>query len=812
MRRYLDADTRQLRSGWQVAVTESGAWQRPSDLVEADFGPAQVPGTVAGALAALGRFEIAQPMPLQELDAWYRCLLAEPAGEAVLRFEGLATIAEVYLNSELIGRSNSMFTSLDLAVSLTGSDEVVIKFAALTDALATRGPRALWRPRLLDNQGLRLVRTTLLGHMPGWCPSVQAVGPYRPVSLIRPGRIRLDDVRVAAELTEDGTGLLAVSVSGAGVGALISCAGVSAPLVSDGTRAIATLVIGDVEPWWPATHGTPKLYDIEFTAGEASSPPQLLARTGFRHLEVGEEAFAVRINGEPIFCRGAVWTNADLLTLSGSRETYAPVLARIAAAGFNMVRVPGIATYESAAFYELCDELGILVFADFMFANFDYPASDETFAALVNAEVRQFLLARQANPSLVALCAGSEIAQQAAMLGLPPQRWYSELATVTLPGLVAEYRPDVAYLPGSPSGGPLPFSVDAGVGHYFGVGAYERGLDDARRANVGFATECLAFANLPDDPHLLDRLAAVGPDDELWQLGVPADPGTAWDFADTRDPYLGRLYGHDPEALRRSDPSAYLAFSRAVTAEVVTETFTEWRRAGSSCAGALVFNLSDLGPGAGWGVLDVAARPKSTFRALARAFRPVSVGLTDEGVNGLLVQLINETAQTVAATVEIFGLKDGSVIVGRAERELQLEPRSTLAIPATDLYEGFFDYTYAYRFGPPAHEVSVARLRVAGQIVSEAFAFPLGRSAALAAATIDAEVVEKDGGWAVQLTADRFAQSLHLRVDGYEPADDWFHLSPDAARTVALTPLPGTDAGVRPSGVVGSLSGPNTAF
>lgn len=811
MDRHLDADVRRLSDGWQLALTEAGQWQTPSEIDAAAFIPAAVPGTVAAALAAAGRFDPANPVPLQDHDAWYRCRLHEPAGPALLRLDGLATIADIFLNGALIGHGESMYVALELPIDLTGDDELVLRFAALTDALNRKGPRALWRPRLLDHQGLRLVRTTLLGHMPGWCPSIQAVGPYRPVSVIRPGQVSLGEVRIAADLTEDGSGLLAVSCTGAPAGALLRCAGVTAPWQADGERAVATLVIPGVRPWWPATHGEPALHEIDLVTPDGV--PHLLGRTGFRHLEFGDgPGWAVEVNGEAVFCRGAVWTTADLLGLGGERATYDPLLRRLAAAGVNLLRVPGIALYEAPAFHDLCDELGIMVLVDFMFANFDYPAGEENLAAAIDVEVRQFLLARQASPSLIALTAGSEIAQQAAMLGLPPQRWYSTLATQTLPELVAEYRPDVAYLPGSPSGGALPFSVDAGIGHYYGVGAYQRGLDDARRADVGFATECLAFANLPDDPVLLARLAAADAADPCWKLGVPQDPGTDWDFADARDHYVQELYDLDPDQLRHDAPEAYLAFGRAAVAEVASETFTEWRRAGSSCRGALVFALADPGPGAGWGILDVRQQPKSIFRSLARAWRPVWIGLTDEGVNGLRLQLTNETAEDVAADVELFGLHDGTIAVGRAGAPVTIPARSTVSIAATDLYQGFFDYSYAYRFGPAAHEVTVARLRVGSDVVSEAFAFPLGRAAALAPAAISARVAADDHGWTVDISTDRFAQSVHIEADGFEVSDDWFHLAPGTSRVLRLTPLPGAMNDRPPTGRVRALVGEWSTF
>jgi beta-mannosidase len=811
MLRYLDGGITELDQGWSVAVTAAGAWSDPDDFVESDFIAAIVPGTVAAALAAVGRFDPANPVPLQDKDAWYRCRLTAPAGPAVLRFSGLATRAEVFLNGASILHNQSMFVATDATVELTGDDQLVISFPALTPALAARGPRARWRPQLFDSQGLRLIRTTLLGHMPGWCPSIQAVGPYRRVQLIRPGAISLDDVRISTEVSADGLGILTVTGTGPD-GLSVRCGGVEAPLVPTGEHLQATVTIPTVQPWWPATHGNPMLYDIEVVSGDAS---WLLARTGFRTLEIDAgdgDDFAIRINGESVFCRGAVWTNADLLGLGGSREDYAPLLEQVAAAGLNMVRIPGIATYETAAFFDLCDELGILVFQDFMFANFDYPFTDEGFAAQVHTEVSQFLADRQGCPSLAVVCAGSEIAQQAAMLGLPEHRWYSSFATETLPALVTRWRTDVGFVPGSPSGGPLPFSVDAGIGHYYGVGAYERPLTDARRAGVRFTTECLAFANVPEASNLPRALSLAPVHHPGWKAGVPRDPGASWDFEDIRDHYLAELYGLDPAALRRVDPAGYLDFSRAATAEVITEAFAEWRRSGSSCRGALVFTLVDLRPGAGWGLLDSDHRPKAAFRALARASRPVSVALTDEGVNGLRVHVINDTAETTTAKLEIFGLRDGAVPVAAADRGLIAEPRSAIAIAATELLGGFFDYNYAYRFGAASHDVVVARLRIDGRVAAEAYAFPRGRQAAITPSELHVDVIETESTWALRLNTDRFAQSVHLSLVGYAADEDWFHLTPAEPRIVTLTALPGTAPRSRPSGEARSLAGSSTSF
>ena len=105
MRHYLDGEVRRLDAGWTVATTAAGAWSSPAELVEDEFVAAIVPGTRAAALAAAGRFDAEHPEPLQDLDAWYRCRIIGAPGPALLRLAGLATLAEIFLNGEVIGRS-----------------------------------------------------------------------------------------------------------------------------------------------------------------------------------------------------------------------------------------------------------------------------------------------------------------------------------------------------------------------------------------------------------------------------------------------------------------------------------------------------------------------------------------------------------------------------------------------------------------------------------------------------------------------------------------------------------------------------------
>jgi beta-mannosidase len=516
-----------LHDGWRGAVITAGAI--PNDR---DFLPAHVPGTVAAALIEAGQWSWDDPVPLDERDVWYRCDF-EAHGAHRLEFGGLATIADVFLDGEKIASSRSMFVPLTCSVNLTGKHRLEICFRALTPYLENKS-RARWRPRMIQPSGLRNVRTTALGRMPGFAPPAPPVGPWRDVQLV--SRDSVGVVRASLESRLEGTtGILEVDVeldSAPDGKVTVTCAGETAEYMRQRPRFFrGPLRVYDAAKWWPHTHGEPILHNVVAQIGDTKID---LGRVGFRHIEIDHGAdgrgFGLIINGEPIFCRGAVWTPADPIGLDSSRETLLPLLQRARDAGMNMLRVGGTFVYESDAFFDLCDELGIFIWHDFMFANFDYPIGDLGVRDLIEQEARAFLDRTQGSPALAILCGGSEVYQQAAMMGVPEKSWRSPLFDEILPSLVREMRPDCAYVENSPSGGALPFHANSGVSHYYGVGAYRRPLDDARRAEVRFASECLGFANVPDAASVARDFGDEPLSSPLWNARIPRDWGASQDF------------------------------------------------------------------------------------------------------------------------------------------------------------------------------------------------------------------------------------------------------------------------------------------
>jgi beta-mannosidase len=783
-------------AGWSWLATPADAAATPADLPDGgDWQAAAVPGTVAGTLRALGWLDDASANAIGQQDHWYRTRLAEPLNGR-LRFEGLATVTEIWVGGVKQVDSASMFAPVELAVNCPAETEIALCFRALAPKLAAAPRRSRWRPAMIQPNGLRWFRTSALGSMPGWCPPGLPTGPYRPVLRIEreAGAARIEAVDLRTRY--DGqTGTVALSLTLAANAplpdhAIMHCAGGEAALRADGdSRLAGTLSLPGVAPWFPHTHGEPALHDLTLLLdGETIE----LGRIGFRSLDVDRgddgEGFGLVVNGVPVFCRGACWSNADVTTLAGGRAAYEPWLRLAREAGMNMIRLPGVMTYEDDAFSALCDELGIMVWQEMMLANFDYPQGDAGFRAVIAGEVEALLSRTQGSPSLAVLCGGSEVFQQSAMLGAPPEAWSGPVFDEVLPEAVAAYRPDIAYVPNSPSGGPLPFVADKGVTHYYGVGAYMRGLDDARRANVRFAAESLAFANVPEEVSLRSGKPPAITHHPHWKRAVPRDAGASWDFEDVRDHYLERLYGLEPARRRREDPERYFALSRAVVAEVMEETFAEWRRPGSPTRGALVWLLQDLQPGAGWGVIASDGEPKSAWHGLARAFRPVQLALTDEGINGLGLHVLNERPKPLAATVELTCWRAGEVAVVQAKREVALAPHSATTLSAFELIGRFFDIAYAYRFGPPSHDVTSAVLRdtASGKVLAEAFHFPLGRGHERHHCGLVAQLEREGDDWSLVLSTRRFAQSVEIVDAGWRPERSWFHLAPGEPRRVRL--------------------------
>lgn len=808
-----------LVDGWQVASAPAGSTLEQREQL--DWLPATVPGTAAAALRAAQAWSWDEPRKLDAEDFWWRARISGDAGSAILGLDGIATLADVWLDGQHVLASDNMFMAHEVPIELRGEHELVIRCRALAPELAIKRPRPRWRVPMLEHPQLRWIRTTLLGRTPGWSPPCPAIGPWRPVWIeYRSLQIGKIDLHSQLKRTDSGnTGVLEIS---AALDARVERANlivergterVEAPLELRDERWRGAAAVASPQLWWPHTHGTPALYAVSLQVQHGGRTSFIdLGRTGFRIIEIDRgdgDDFHVRVNGVSVFCRGACWTPLDVVTLAASPQAYRDAVAQVRDAGMNMLRVGGTMVYEDDAFYDAADEHGVLVWQDLMFANMDYP-DDAAFTASVTREVDQQLARWQARACIALVCGNSEVEQQAAMGGAGRERWAAPLFHDVLATRVC--AADIAYVPSSTHGGAFPHAANAGPASYYGVGAYMRPLEDARRAEVRFASECLAFANVPLESGLPGG-ASLRVHHALWKARSPRDLGAGWDFDDVRDHYLERLYRLDPVALRYADHDRYLALGRAATGEAMAQTFAEWRRARSPTRGGLVWFLRDLWPGAGWGLIDAHGIAKPCLYALRRVLSPIAIAISDEGVNGLAVHVFNDPAEPLEARVELTLYRAGEIRVGYGVLDIGITGHASAELAATDFFEGFLDLSHAYRFGPAQTDMIHASVIVGDRRLADTFHFPVGLPArreidvGLSAVANAGRAPDER---VVTISARRFAQSVMLEVPGFIADDAGFHIAPGDSRTVTLRATAARREG-RASGAVTALNAESNA-
>jgi beta-mannosidase len=305
----------------------------------------------------------------------------------------------------------------------------------------------------------------------------------------------------------------------------------------------------------------------------------------------------------------------------------------------------------------------------------------------------------------------------------------------------------------------------------------------------------LAFSNVPEDASLVAWLGdqSVQAHHPRYKERVPRDGGAGWDFADVTDHYVELLHGVEARRVRYADHERYLSLCRAATGEVMARVQGMWRRSESSCHGALIWFLRDLWQGAGWGVIDSSGLPKAPYYYLKRAWAPLGLWIVDEGLDGLVVHVANETTARMTASLELELYRNDGTLFERATAALELHGREQRALNVEAMIGRFVDSSYAYRFGPPAHTLVTARLVTGSEVLAQAFHLPLGLAHESGhdlglAATAHKQL---DGSYLVSVQAERFAQSVAVEARGYLPSDSYFHLAPRVPHHFVLRPRDG---------------------
>jgi beta-mannosidase len=333
--------------------------------------------------------------------------------------------------------------------------------------------------------------------------------------------------------------------------------------------------------------------------------------------------FGFKVNGAPVFAKGANWIPADSFLPRVSRPRVEALVDRAYEANYTMLRVWGGGVYEDEAFYGACDRKGLLVWQDFPFACGEAPEAP-AFLAQVREEASSALKRLRRHPSLALLCGNNEnhMARHDRWFGAASaKRWGRPIYHRTLPQVCARQAPGIPYWPGSPYGGSDPNDPGEGDRHHWAVWAHFAAPEEYLKDEGRFLSE-FGFAALPGRAALADALGPRG----RWPEGpeLPAHDKVENGGGLGRIAYY--LSGRLPQA-RDLDSLRYL--SQTLQARVLKAGVEHWRRLKPHTQGALVWQHNDCWPAVSWSLLDGRDEPKLAYHAIAAAFEDIHLSAVE---------------------------------------------------------------------------------------------------------------------------------------------------------------------------------------
>ncbi len=721
---------------------------------------------------------------------------------------GLDTLATIRVNGKEIARTDNMFRRYEFDVKAAlkeGANTVRIRFArALEYTIRKEAEQHLpgW------NGGEKLgyhgfIRKEQCNF--GWDWGIRTVtcGIWRDIELVAFSTARLADVHVGQHHRSRKRVDLEIGVAAEGARSARMNAKVTVSrsgkrvaekvvAVSSGS-ARAKVSVTNPELWWPNTMGDQPLYDVEVELSDADGAEldRWQRRVGLRTLELDRhpdewgESFRFVVNGVPFFAKGANWIPGDAYNDRMTPERYRDLVASSAEANMNMLRVWGGGLYEEDVFYDLCDEYGICIWQDFMFACYAYPTYDEEFMANVEQEAIDNVRRLRHHPSMALWCGNNELEQ-----GLVGPEWtertmswddYAKLYDRILPSIVKEYDGETAYWPGSPHS-PCGDRADhrnptCGDAHLWDVWHGLKPFEWYRTCEHRFNSE-FGFQSFPE-PKTTHGYTA--PEDRNVTSYVMEHHQRSGIGNSTIMHYMldwFRLPTGFDETLWSSQILQGMAIKYAVE---------HWRRSMPRGMGTIYWQLNDTWPVASWSSIDYHHRWKALHYMAKKFFAPLLLsGLEDPGRGTIEVHLTNDALETRDVTLK------WTVTDARGKKldsgEKQVKSRKNGSKRVHTLRMGRFIEARSDRDLLVWLEAYDGRRRVAENLVT--FARPKHLELAQ-----DPQVVAtvKDGGkgsFRVTLKSKAVALWTWVELEGadFRADDNFVHVRPGGSVTLTLTP------------------------
>ncbi|KAG8630442.1 hypothetical protein KVT40_002061 [Elsinoe batatas] len=684
---------------------------------------------------------------------------AKQGQKHILAFDGLDTFATVKVDGKLVLQNDNMWHihRLDVTDSLDGGKDHVLEIdfaSARLEAIKIKEahPEHEWVGFNGDMARLA-VRKAQYHWGWDWGPVLNTCGPWRQVRL-ETYHARISDIRVDYEVGATlgaVSGSILVNVDG-GSGQTVDVTASSfqggetvfkgqAELSSDGTARLE-FHINEPKLWYPHGYGEQPLYTVKASVSNGELElDNASRRVGFRKAELIQrpdeigKTFFFRVNGIDVFCGGSDWIPADSFVPRISEDKYRKWLQMMVDGFQVMIRIWGGGIWEEDHFYNICDELGILIWHDFMFGCGNYPAFPELRKSIEEECVGQVKRLRH-HPSIVIYAGNNEDYQVQESYKLTydyadkdPENWLKTnfparyIYEKILPDVVSAHAPHVPYHPGSPWGdGKITSDTTVGDMHQWNVwhGTQEKyQIFDTLggRFNSEFGME--AF------PHI---------DTIKWYVTDPKQlypQSHMIDFHNKADGHERRIATYLIENFRTStDLEAFIHLSQLSQAEALMFGYRGWRKQWGQkrhCGGALVWQLNDCWPVTSWSIVDYFLRKKPAYYAMRRVLAPVAVAVKRAHHDWSVVHarpaktsswecwVSSSKTEEMRARVEVrfISVETGKEVQEKFSTEVVVVPNGT-----TNVTEGVIDNTRT-----EAH-VLAARIWIDGQVVARDVDWP----------------------------------------------------------------------------------------
>ena len=676
----------------------------------------------------------------------------------ILRLEDCDTFATVLINGQEIGKASDRFARWDFEVKKAlkvGANEITLRFESawkIGDERAAKYsvPHPMSSQEFAWFANGAYVRKNACHRGWDWGLAQMTTGPCGPVRLLGSKGDRIDYVYTTQEFNDD----------------LSHCTlRVFAELE---TGAVVTNLVEIDNPplWWPNGAGEQRFYTYSVPVnGEV-----VTRKIGLRKLELDRKdgAVAFKINNRAIFMKGADWIPCAAFDTDQTEERYRDLLASASQANMNMIRVWGGGQYEKDAFYDLCDELGILIWHDHMFSCAVYP-DDEQFLSEIRAETVHQLKRLRDHASIALWCGDNECIGAAGWFGdrevhvRENQRRYAVQEEAG-----READPTRVFWPSSPCAGYADFEHDAwhddskGDMHVWTVWHENQPFDNYYNFRPRFCSEfgfqSFSSREVAETFCLPQHLYSGNLDFEWHQKNVGGNDRIRNTFA---------RYFRAPK-----DMDGVLYLSQVQQALAIKTAAEYWRSLRPHCMGTLYWQLDDLWPVASWSSLEYGGKWKHLHYHAKRFFAPLAA----VGLPGDRISVFNDTAAEVKAKVIVETWRfDGTEPVASATVERTVKPDSADGFNAPQL-----------KLAEEKDTFRVLRLVTdAGEFVND-WMRGTYQDCELAEAKVEAEI----DGFKVTLRTDKPAFFVWLNARGCrgEFSDNSFTLLPGRPRTLVFTP------------------------